>query len=277
MTRAHELLSSPFAMESRAWAEFVCRTAALERSDPQAFFMLLERDSDDPELEVRDGVAVIPVNGPLMRRQSFFAGGSYPVIAALFKQAIARPDVRSVVFNVDSPGGDALGLAELSDLIFASRGAKPIDAVIRGLGASAAYCIASAASAVFGAREAIVGSIGTIMTLIDWSKFDENLGIQEINIVASQSPKKNPDPMTVEGRAQLQEEVDGIAEVFVRSVARNRGVRLETVLSSFGQGGVFVGDAAQRAGLVDGIATLDEVVAARAARRPVQFATPLAA
>jgi len=277
MTRAHELLSSPFAMEQRAWAEFVCRTVALERSDPQAFFLLLERESDDPELEVRDGVAVIPINGSLTRRESFFSGGNYPTITALFKQAIERADVRAVVFNIDSPGGDALGLAELSDLIFSKRGAKPIDAVIRGLGASAAYFIASSADAVFGAREAIVGSIGTIMTLVDWSKFDERIGIQEINIVASQSPRKNPDPTTVEGRAQLQEEVDGIADVFVRSVARNRGVSVETVLSSFGQGGVFVGDAAQRAGLIDGIATLDQVVAARAARRPVQFATPLAA
>jgi len=263
-------------MERHAWRGFLSRTVTLEKADPKAFFFLLEEDRDEPELEVRAGVAVIPVNGPLVRRDSLYLC-CYPRLRRQLAVALERADVRAIVFDVDSPGGDALSLAELSDLIYAARAQKPIDAVVRGYGCSAAYFIASAAQAIFAARDSIIGSIGTVMTLLDWSKFDEDLGIQEINIVSSQSPKKLPDPTTVEGRSQLQEEVDAIADVFVRSVARNRGVTPENVLTAYGQGGVFIGEHAVTAGLADGIATVDEVIAARAASRPVHFERPLPA
>lgn len=276
MSHAHEFIRGPYAMEQHAWRAFLCRTAMLEKADPKAFFFLLEDEHDEPELEVRGGVAVIHVNGPLVRRDSSYLC-CYPRLRQQVTVALERADVRAIVFDIDSPGGDAVSIAELSDVIFAGRDEKPIDAVIRGLGCSAAYFIASSASSVFAARDSIIGSIGTVMTLFDWSKFDEEMGIQEINIVSSQSPKKLPDPTTVEGRSQLQEEVDAIADVFVRSVARNRGVTPDTVLSSYGQGGVFIGERAVTAGLADGIATVDEVVAARSAGRPIQFERPLPA
>ena len=277
-----DLLARPWAMEPRAFQELMLRVARADGSDPKAFFFLVgQPDQAESDLEVRSGVAVVRVRGALFRESSYVSRWalerSYVGIRSLIQEALDRTDVSSIVLDVDSPGGEAFGLAELSDFIYAARAEKRIEAVVRAVGASAAYFIASSASAVYLAREAMMGSIGTIMVVTDWSEWDAKQGIKEIHIVSTQSPRKDPDPTTDAGLAQLQEEVDAMADVFVGSVARNRGVTAEIVLSRFGQGGVFIGEAAVAAGLADGVATLDEVVDARAQGRPVMFERPLPA
>jgi len=282
VSRLREIFARPWALEQRAARELAARLVRADRADPQAFFSLLGAGlTEESDLDVRDGVAVVPVRGSLMREPYFMSSRakswSYTGLRTRMEEALGREDVKAIVLDIDSPGGEAVGLAELSDFIYAARRSKPVDAVISGFGASAAYFIASAARSVFVARDAVVGSIGTILIVLDWSKFDEKQGLQEIHIVASQSPKKDPDATTDEGHAQLQTYVDAIADVFVGSVARNRGVSAQTVLSDFGGGDVMVGEAAVAAGLADGVATLGAVITARAQARPVEFERPLAA
>ncbi|MFQ5507078.1 MAG: S49 family peptidase [Planctomycetota bacterium] len=264
MRQHARLLDHAWAIRESAFRRIVAVWSGFE-ANPEAFGFLFDFDSgSDPELDVRDGVAVIPIQGPLFRRgdafSRFFGESTYDGIASQVRAAIESPGVERIALDVDSPGGDALGLSELSDLIFEARGTKPITAVIGGQGASAAYFIASAAGSVVAAREALVGGIGTVATYLDFSKFDERVGIKEIEIVSSQSPRKRPDPNTDEGRAQIQNMVDEVAEVFVQAVARNRGVTRETVLEKFGQGDVLVGERASEAGLVDQIGVLEEVI-----------------
>jgi hypothetical protein len=74
---------------------------------------------------------------------------------------------------------------------------------------------------------------------------------QTVEFVSTQSPKKRPNPTTESGKAVLQELTDSMTDVFVAKVARNRNVSIDTVLSDFGQGGMFVGRQAIDAGLVD--------------------------
>lgn len=297
------LLSGPWAIEKGAFVEFVQRVAAAERDHAREILVHSyrgpsRREIDGHEIQslriteqgesietclcdVREGVAVIGVKGVLERSESWYSWyyeeSTYDRLTAQVREAAERSDVRAIVFDVDSPGGDALGLDALAEAIRAARAVKPVDAVVRGYGASAAYFIASAAQNVFAERDALTGSIGTVMTLFDWSKFDAKMGLEEINIIASQSPKKWPDPTTEAGYQQLQAEVDSICDVFVNTVATNRGVAREVVLERFGKGAVFVGaeaiDVGAARGLVDGITTLDQVVAARAAGEPVQFDT----
>lgn len=269
-----DLIGQPWAMREIEFARFMGRAMAVASdpstylaigNDPKAYgFLLREEDEEELPYEQRGDVAIVRVRGALFRQATyfsqFFGDRTYSGIADCFKQAMHDDSVRSIVFDIDSPGGDALGLSELSDLIFAAREKKPSTAVIRGLGASAAYFIASSAARVVCAKEAMVGSIGTVATYLDWKQFDAKIGIKEIEIVSSQSPKKRPDPSTDEGRSQIQRQVDDIAENFVQSVARNRGVSREIVLRDYGQGDVFVGQRAVDAGLADEISTLDEVI-----------------
>lgn len=217
-----------------------------------------EKPKETERASIRGGVAVIPVRGPLFKRANLMTehcgATSYETVLRDFHQMMASEKVQGIVFDIDSPGGQANGCSELADHIHAARGQKPIAAYIGGTGASAAYWLASACDRVFASDSAIVGSIG-VQTALKSEKVEG-----EIRIVSSQSPAKNRDPSTEEGQRDVQTVVDALAEVFLAKVARNRRVDRDHVLERFGQGAVFVGQEAIKRGLVDEISTLECVI-----------------
>ena len=63
-----------------------------------------------------------------------------------------------------------------------------------------------------------------------------------------------------EGQAQLQDQVDYYCSLFVNAVASHRGFSVATVLASMADGRTFIGQQGIDAGLIDGIATLEELI-----------------
>ena len=213
---------------------------------------------------MRGNVAIIPVYGPIMKFANIFTAisgaTSLQLLMRDFNVALEDPAVESIIFDIDSPGGEVNGVNEFAQAVYAARGKKPIAAYIGGIGASAAYWIASAAEKIYIDKTAMAGSIGVVATYIDDSERLAREGVKEIEIVSASSPAKLPDVSTDEGRAQIQRRVDALQEIFVATIARNRGVSEETVLSDFGRGDVFVGEYAIAAGLADGIASLESLI-----------------
>jgi signal peptide peptidase SppA len=218
---------------------------------------------DNERLTLRNGVATIPIRGPLFRYANLFVrvsgATSYELVARDFRQALEHPQVGAILLAVDSPGGDVNGCQELAELIYQARGRKPVVAHVSGPGASGAYWIASAADEVVCGETAILGSIGVRMTFVDTKEMERKEGIRVIDIVASQSPRKVVDPAEPDGRAAVQEVVDQLAQVMVEAIARNRGIPVEQLLADYGQGWVLVGQRAVEAGLADRIATYEEL------------------
>jgi signal peptide peptidase SppA len=234
--------------------------------DPEAVSMRLGRPLDNTRtVQMRDGVAVIPITGPVFRYANLLTEVSGAtatgVIARDFQAAVENPYVRGIVLEINSPGGEATGINELAEAIYQARGTKPIVAYVEGAGASAAYWIASAAGEIVMDPTAIVGSIGVVMSYTDTRERDERSGARRLEIVSSQSPNKRTDPATEAGRAQVQAIVDAMADVFVGAVARNRGVTAETVIADFGSGGVLVGASAVAARMADRLGSLETVIA----------------
>jgi signal peptide peptidase SppA len=241
------------ALERKARGEDFDKTA-LERE--------LGRKLDNTRIvTIRNGVATIPIEGPIFRRADFFTeiSGAIPIstLATDLNTAMENPDVKGVVLYIDSPGGEVNGTNEFSEMVFAARGKKPIVAYIAHLGASAAYWIASAADEIVVDATAAVGSIGVVAAVRDPSKSNS----KSIEFVSSQSPNKRPDPTTEGGKAKIQGHVDDLAQVFVDAIAKNRGVDSETVVKDFGQGGLMVGQKAVEAGLADRVGSYESVLA----------------
>jgi signal peptide peptidase SppA len=207
---------------------------------------------------IRGGVGIIPVRGPLFKRANLMTeicgATSYEMLRRDLHEMVSSPDVKAIVLDVDSPGGDANGCSELSDAIHEARGQKPIVSYVGGTGASAAYWIASASDRIYASDSAILGSIGVQSAV----RTDKEPGV--ITFRSSQSPNKNPAPDSDEGKKEIQSVIDGLAEVFVSKVARNRGISPAEVLAKFGQGAVFVGKAAQERGIIDEVSTLENVI-----------------
>jgi signal peptide peptidase SppA len=230
--------------------------------------------------EVQRGVAVIPIHGAISKRATMFSdisgGASTAQTAQAMNDALDDPNVSSIVLDIDSPGGAVDGTQELADLVYAARGLKPTVAVGNGMMASAAMWIGASASKVFATSgTAVIGSIGVLQAHMDVSKAQEKQGVKTTEITAGRYKRiaSSYGPLTDEGRATLQDQVDQVYSVMVDSVARGRGVSSDAVEANMAQGRVFIGKQAQKAGLIDGIDTLESVIARAAAG---EFA-PLAA
>src|SRR5690606_13893161 len=108
--------------------------------------------------------ATIVIDGPIYRYADFFTSVSGGVTTEALARdlgiALADQSIGAILLMIDSPGGEATGINELADTIYAARSRKPIVAYIEGYGASAAYWIASAADLVVIDDTALVGSIG---------------------------------------------------------------------------------------------------------------------
>jgi ClpP class serine protease len=250
------------ARENTASGLEVAQAIRTDRLTRQAVMLADGRPLDGTKsMIVRDGIAIQLVEGPIFRRADFFTevsgGATVDTLAKDFALALDTPTVRSILMVFDSPGGEVTGINEFAAAIYAARGRKPITAYVEGIGASAAYWLASATDRIVIDRTAVVGSIGVVMAVRDPSKTNA----RDIEFVSSQSPNKRPNPLTEGGKSQLQTLVDDMAAVFVASVALHRGVSEETVVTNFGAGGVFVGQAAVDAGLVDGLGSFESTLA----------------
>jgi signal peptide peptidase SppA len=130
--------------------------------------------------------------------------------------------------------------------------------------ASAAYWIGSAADQVYiGADTAAVGSIGVVASHTDYSRREEMLGIKTTEIYAGKYKRiaSEHQPLSADGREYMQETVDYLYSVFVGEVAKQRGSDPETVHQNMADGRIFTGQQAVSAGLVDGVSTLDQLIA----------------
>jgi capsid assembly protease len=217
-----------------------------------------------------DGVAVIPVTGPIFRYANLITeccgATSTQVLATDIRAAMDNAYVRGIVLDINSPGGEATGVNELAGLVARASQKKKVVAYAGGTMASAAYWIGSAASEIVVDDTAILGSIGVVMSYLDTTKRDEKSDVRRVEIVSSASPNKRLDPNTEAGRADVQRQVDELAEVFVGAVAKYRKTTPEKVTSDFGRGGVLIGKSAVAAGMADRLGSLDEVIAALAGR-----------
>ena len=212
-------------------------------------------------------VAQISITGSITRRSSmwsdYFGGASVEATLTALRNVAADPDVKTVLLNIDSPGGTVDGLPELAAEIRTLRESKHIVALANSLAASAAYWLAAQADEVVATPEALVGSIGVFTAHQDWSAMMERMGVKTTYIHAGKyKVESNPDePLTDEAREHLQGIVDEAYGLFVNDVAKGRGVSAATVRSDYGEGRVLTAKDAKAAGLIDRIAGYHETVA----------------
>lgn len=233
------------------------------QGNPDALEARLGRPLDNTRaVTLRDGVAVIPITGPIMRYANLFTrisgATSTQELATDLRTALDDPKIKAIVLNIDSPGGEATGINELADMVYAARSRKPIKAYVGGTGASAAYWIASAADEVVVDDTALLGSIGVVLEVAVRQATPSQ---KRYTLVSSNAPNKRPDVETERGRAEIAKTIDALANVFTAKVARNLGVKPEKVAVMGDHGGLRVGAAAVKAGLAHRTGSLEALIA----------------
>jgi ClpP class serine protease len=249
--------SQPWAIQP-AMLETIAAIARRENESVEAVEARLGRKLQNTrQVVLRDRAAIIPIVGPVFRYANLFTdisgATSLDVLARDFTAAVESPEVKTIILAIDSPGGQANGIAEMAAMIRAAE--KDVIAYVDGTAASAAYWLASAADRVVLSKTAMVGSIGAVLSLS--TAKDKNT----VEIVSSQSPNKRPDVTTDQGRGQIQQLIDALAQVFVDDVAAYRKTSVDTVLARFGQGAMFIAADALSRGMADEISTLETLIA----------------
>ena len=197
-----------------------------------------EDAGDDRDYAVIDGIAVIPVQGTLLKKDSFMSAwsgsSSYEQIQRQIASAVADAGVSAILLDIDSPGGETAGCFDLADFIFSARKEKPIWAVANDIALSAAYAIASSAESIWLNRTGAVGSIGVYALHMDQSGFDKDLGVKYTYVFAGACKvDANPhEPLSDRAQTDIQDEVDREYGIFTETVARNRKASKKEIVAT---------------------------------------------
>lgn len=216
--------------------------------------------------QTKTHIAVIPIYGIIDHRASMdiSGGGGFDIqsFRAQFRNMLENPSVSAIVLDIDSPGGSVSGVDEISKEIYQARGQKKIVAVCNTLMASAAYYIGSSADEIAVSPSGEIGSIGVYMLHSDYSQLYADNGIKNTLIKAGKYKAEGNPWMALdeEAMASLQDQVDGHYDMFVKAVARNRGVNVDAVRNGFGQGRTVMAKNAVKLGMADKMATLEDVL-----------------
>ncbi len=258
--------------EHRSWVETsLNQLAAMEI--PDDLVQSVDRDDEDfwsPEYSwarpyrVKDGDLIVPVKGVLLHNFPYAFGGfatGYDYIVAAVRRGVNDPNVSRVILHVNSVGGLVSGCFDATDELFGMRGDKPIIALADETALSAAYAIASAADEIVAARTGQVGSVGVITAYIEMSQALENAGIK-INLIYAGDRKADghpSQPLSDEARERIQTRVNRSYEIFVSTVARNRGLSEEAVRAT--EADFYTSQEAVQNGLADRVGTLGNLSA----------------
>jgi protease-4 len=162
--------------------------------------------------------------------------------------------VKAVIVAINSPGGTTAGGEELYEDLRRLSEVKPTVAVIRELGASAAYMTALGTDHIFARRLSIVGSIGVLYQHINAGKLLDTIGI-DLDKVASGPLKAEPDfnePMSPEVRSSIGALVGDSFDWFVDIVAERRNMEPSRA-RTLADGRIVTGRVGVEVGLIDAI------------------------
>ncbi|MGS1093105.1 S49 family peptidase [Aquamicrobium terrae] len=219
-----------------------------------------------PYRVTREGVGIVTITGSLVNRGAWVGASSgltsYEGIGYQLKTALADPSVQSVILDLHSPGGEAVGAFEVAALVRDLAARKRTVAIVNGMAASAAYAIASGATEIVTTETGVSGSIGVVLLHADFSRQLDREGITPTLIHAgAHKVDGNPfEPLSDDVREDLQAEVNAFYDAFLATVAKGRGNRLTAAAARKTEARTFIGQDAVSAGIADRVGSFETVL-----------------
>jgi protease-4 len=209
-------------------------------------------------------IAIIPLQGSMLKYGTRCSYGTTE-IAAMMDEAAASSKIAGMVLDIDSGGGSVDAIAPLLESISGAQAkGKPVVACC-DLCASAAYYAACHCNEVIASNSlsAEFGSIGVMMSFMDYTKYYENEGLKQHTIYSNLSTHKNASYESAKKgdyESIKTEQLDPLAARFQEAVKHQRGNKLNASIEGILAGRVFYASDAQKNGLIDSIGTLQTAV-----------------
>jgi signal peptide peptidase SppA len=170
-------------------------------------------------------ISVISITGVLDVRPSWWGRVTNTTsVTEAVRAATVDPAVAAILLAIDSPGGNAAGVVDLSDAIATAAKTKPTFSSIVGVAGSGAYLAISRSSRIYASRGSLVGGLGTFAVLSDSSELAGKLGIKVHVVKAGEFKGVGVDgaPVTERHLAEVQRLVNDINHQFTESVREGR-------------------------------------------------------
>ncbi len=207
----------------------------------------------------KNEIAIIKIEGELTNIQSplQFQQPSTSSILENLEKARTNNNVKAIILVINSPGGTVIASKEIAEAVKATN--KPVIAVIRDIGTSGAYWVASSADVIIADELSITGSIGVTSSYLEFSGLLSKLGIQyEQLAVGEYKELGNPfQPLKENEKAVLEKKIAIIHETFLKEVQKKRQLKnIERIKT----GEFFLGSEALSLGLVDKLGNLQTAI-----------------
>ncbi len=188
---------------------------------------------------------------------------NYDVVASeyiieIIKQANKDEKIKAIIIESDSPGGSPVAGEEIANAIKNSE--KPVVALIRELGSSAAYWAISSADKIFASKNSNVGSIGVTSSYLNNVVKNKKDGYtyEQLSAGKYKDSGSADKPLTIEEKEIFMRDINIIYENFIEAVSQNRNIPIDKV-RSFADGATVMGATAKERGLIDAIGGINEV------------------
>lgn len=213
---------------------------------------------------IEQGIAVISITGTLVHKFGYmkpFCGMTgYDGIVRSMRIAMSDPDVKGVLLDIDSPGGEVSGAFDTADLIARMGKIKPVWALAGDTATSAAYLLASACSRRLITQTGTVGSIGVVVAHRSLEKKLENEGVV-VTLIHAGAHKVDGNPyeaLPEDVRRDVQARIDETRMMFADKVSASVGMPRKTVLAT--EARTYDGEEAVRMGLADEVVNYEDAV-----------------
>lgn len=217
-----------------------------------------------------DGIAVLPISGTLAHKwgglQPSCGATGYDGIQARINQALSDPEVRGIMLDVDTPGGEVAGAFDCTDIIARARTVKPVWSLCYDMHCSAGQLLVSGAERRLITQTGIAGSIGVVIAHMDVSELMKQTG-RKVTLIHAGASKVDGNPyeaLPSDVREKLQASVNTTRQRFANTVSKHTGLSIERILAQEAE--VFEGEEAIKQGLADELVNGADAVAVMAER-----------
>ncbi|MFC6667285.1 S49 family peptidase, partial [Deinococcus radiopugnans] len=225
-------------------------------------------------------VGLVTFHGVVINRcpewATYYGYLSPQTFAREIRQLADDPTVTSIVVSIDSPGGTVAGTVEAAEAVIYARSKKRVTAVVNDMACSAAYWVAAQCSEIVVSPTALTGSIGVIISHMDYSKALNDWGVVAtyIRSAVKKALGQPYEPLSDVAKAEFQAMVDAVYAQFITAVAKGRRKARTVVAEQWASGEVWTGADAIKAGLADRVGTMSTIIGEQTGAVPLPEPSP---
>jgi len=208
-----------------------------------------------------DKIAVIALRGIISSSMPGNVGDSMvDDMRFALEQAREDENVRAVVLEIDSPGGEVTASDVIYDAVVKTRARKPVVVYMDSLAASGGYYVACGGKYLIANETTITGSIGVIIQTLNYEQLFNKVGLASVVFKSGKFKDmlNGARPITPEEREYVQGFVMSTYDKFLGIVAKERNLPADGLRNTIADGRILSGRDARDNKLIDGLGHIED-------------------